>query len=331
MIMRELILTLVLAGLLIGGLFKLQLLVVEGSAEESVTVLDKAGAVRDVSEQVRIAVGIGILADMAKELVTGSDIEIVPAFTAAGRLFSQGAELAAGKVSKELILDKISACISLRSISGNSGLYSYLRAKNIRIIEIDCGNPPEKNRRSVSVIVKNESATTGMKYYEDSWLSPVNAQCMLDLMAQDIIAIAPEWKDLVIANQQKMKQQITVLPNEFNNKLSAYDNLDVVTLCDCFQYFIQSFQLYLLAVFPDNGRAWSEERLNKLSKFLKDNEVKIVLHRWEPNADVTAAIKGAGAELVILDPLDYLAASGKTYYSQMKGNIDSLEKALGNQ
>jgi hypothetical protein len=71
-----------------------------------------------------------------------------------------------------------------------------------------------------------------------------------------------------------------------------------------------------------------------LTQHLRDNAIEIVLHKWQPSDAIQAAVRAAGAELVVLDTGDpglvvdrALAPDGLQQILRM--NLDAIVAAAG--
>ena len=49
---------------------------------------------------------------------------------------------------------------------------------------------------------------------------------------------------------------------------------------------------------------WTAADLAALTKHLRDNGIKVVIHKWQPSEAIQQAVSAAGAKLVVLDAGD---------------------------
>ncbi len=279
---------------------------------------------RAAGKVVRIAVGIGVLESLARELVRGTGIEIVQGFSTNSRIAEQQALIIAERFNPKLDPASVSACIDLRGTSADSRLFSYLRSQNIGVIEIDVGSPVGVGRRSPAVIYDPQTGSI----FPNLWLSPENTLNMIDVMSEDIARILPECKEQLESNQVELKRDISELTAKYVAEFSNYTNTDVLVLCKDFYYLLNSFQLFGVARMDDDGRAWKAGKLAELQEVLLNNEVRVVLHRWEPDDGVVRAIEEAGAELVILDPMNKVSLRTDGYVETLQENLQHLREAF---
>ncbi len=73
--------------------------------------------------------------------------------------------------------------------------------------------------------------------------------------------------------------------------------------------------------------------MSNLADYLRTNAIRVVIHKWEPEETIQAAIRDGGAELVVLDPLDAgLVEEGRlapdSYLRLLRTNLDTLYQAL---
>jgi deoxyribodipyrimidine photolyase len=79
---------------------------------------------------------------------------------------------------------------------------------------------------------------------------------------------------------------------------------------------------------------WTEADLAALTQHLRERAITIVLHKWQPSEAIQAAIRAAGAELVVLDTGDpgvvierALAPDGLQQI--LRKNLDAIVAAAG--
>lgn len=331
MIFREIGLTLVFAAILVLILFKIEFSFLETNARGNAdTVHTREVSSENLNKKIRIAVGIGALESLARDLVENTNVEIVPAFNESVPIRNQKTLINAKKFNPDLDAGSVTACINIRSASQYSKLYSYLRGENINIVEIDCACPVESSRRSVSLVQNSVKSPGGGSFYSNIWLSPENALRIVDLLAEDICRLAPEWAEQILENQVKIKKEIIDIMVKHLEAFSNYDNIDVVALSNDFFYLTSSFQIFVADYFQDDGRKWGEDKLAALKKSLIENDVKVVIHKWQPDESVLKTIYSTGAQLVVLDPVDETILNKVSYIDKLSENLKILDQVFKN-
>ena len=210
------------------------------------------------------------------------------------------------------------AVIGLRSLWSDDPLYPMARRSNIRIVEIDAARPVDGSLPGIAVQPGGHS--DGLN--SQPWLTSNNMGRMADVIAADLVRLAPAAKPRIEANLASLKQRLLKLSAESEARLAKADNLSVVSLSDRLDYLIGGLNLERVEVDHSSEEAWTPEALQALTRTLKDNDVALVLDHRQPAPALQAAITGGGSELVIV------SADGADPVAELQGNIDAIVKAL---
>jgi hypothetical protein len=210
------------------------------------------------------------------------------------------------------------AVISLRSLWVGDPLYPVSRRSNIRIVEVDAARPVDGALPGIAVQPHNK--VDGLN--SQPWLSSNNMGRMADVMAADLVRLAPAAKAKIEANLATLKQRLLKLSADSEARLANADNLSVMSLSDHFGYLIGGLNLELIGVDPRPDAEWTPQALKQLHATLEDNDVALVLHHRQPSDAVKAVIAEAGSRLVVLsvDSADPVA--------ELEGNVDWVIKGL---
>ncbi|MDI2591149.1 zinc ABC transporter substrate-binding protein [Pseudomonas sp. 681] len=210
------------------------------------------------------------------------------------------------------------AVIGLRSLWLDDPLYPNARRSNIRIVEIDAARPVDGALPGIAVQPGNK--VDGLN--SQPWLASNNMGRMADVMAADLVRLAPEAKPKIEANLAALKQRLLKLSADSEAQLASADRLTVVSLSDHFGYLIGGLNLELVGLDARPDAEWTPEALKQLGATLKDNDVAVVLHHRQPSDALKAVIAEAGSRLVVLstDAADPVA--------ELEGNVDLLIKGL---
>lgn len=209
------------------------------------------------------------------------------------------------------------AVIGLRSLWPDDPLYPNARRSNIRIIEIDAARPVDGALPGIAV---QPGKVDGLN--SQPWLASNNMGRMADVMAADLVRLAPAAKPKIDANLAALKQRLLKLSADSESRLASADNLSVMSLSDHFGYLIGGLNLELIGLDARQDAEWTPEALKQLGATLKDNDVAVVLHHRQPSDAVKAVIAEAGSRLVMLsvDAVDPVA--------ELEGNVDLVIKGL---
>ncbi|QHF04057.1 MULTISPECIES: zinc ABC transporter substrate-binding protein [Pseudomonas syringae group] len=188
------------------------------------------------------------------------------------------------------------AVIGLRSIWADDPLYPNARRSNIRIVEIDAARPVDGSLPGIAV--QPGQGIDGLN--SQPWLASNNMGRMADVMAADLVRLAPAAKPRIETNLAALKQQLLKLSASSEASLASADNLSVVSVSDRFGYLISGLNLELIDTQPLTDEQWTPEAIQKLSATLKDNDVVLVLDHRQPPEPVKAAIAAAGSTLLVL-------------------------------
>jgi hypothetical protein len=78
----------------------------------------------------------------------------------------------------------------------------------------------------------------------------------------------------------------------------------VYALTDEFVYLTSDLGLFVADYFVKQDIDWTEADYAQLTRTLQAQEIRVVIHKWEPAEPIAAAISAAGARLVVLDTLE---------------------------
>ena len=210
------------------------------------------------------------------------------------------------------------AVIGLRSVWSDDPLYPMARRSNIRIVEVDAARPVDGSLPGIAV----QPGVHGDGLNSQPWLTSNNMGRMADVIAADLVRLAPQAKPQIEANLAILKQRLLKLIADSEAQLAKADNLSVVSLSDRLDYLIGGLNLERVEVDHKGDETWTPETLQALSETLKDNAVALVLDHRQPSAEVKKAIAEGGSELVVI------AADGTDPVAELQGNIEAVVKVL---
>ncbi|NWE73432.1 zinc ABC transporter substrate-binding protein, partial [Pseudomonas gingeri] len=189
------------------------------------------------------------------------------------------------------------AVIGLRSLWPDDPLYPMARRSNVRIVEVDAARPVDGSLPGIAV--QPGQGVDGLN--SQPWLSSNNLGRMADVIAADLVRLAPEARPKIESNLATLKQRLLKLSADSETRLAKTDNLSVVSLSERFNYLVGGLNLDLIEVDARSDEQWTPEALAKLGETLKDAEVKVVLDHRQPPEAVKSTISQAGSTLLVLD------------------------------
>ncbi|WP_409303317.1 metal ABC transporter solute-binding protein, Zn/Mn family [Pseudomonas sp. KCJK8993] len=212
------------------------------------------------------------------------------------------------------------AVIGLRSIWPDDPLYPNARRSNIRIVEIDAARPVDGALPGVAL---QPGKSDGLN--AQPWLSSNNLGRMADVLAADLVRLAPMAKPRIESNLANLKQRLLKLSADSEARLAEADNLSVLSLSEHFGYLVSGLNLELVAVDARADDQWTPEALKALQTQLKEHDVALVLHHQQPSQALKAAIDAGGSQLLVLE------TDGADPASELEGNLQKITQALAPQ
>ena len=252
----------------------------------------------DANPQVRVLASLPITYGLSDMLLKGSDVKLERA-AAANLPGSRQSAYFSGRGAEALqkLAVNADAVVGLRSVWSDDPLYPMARRSNIRIVEIDAARPVDGGLPGIAV----QPGKVADSLNSQPWLASNNMGRMADVIAADLVRLAPKAKPSIETNLARFKQRLLKLSADSEARLGQADNLSVVSLSDHFAYLIGGLNLELIQVDARADDQWTPEALKQLSQTLKDSEVKLVLDHRQPADNVKAAIAESGSTLVVLD------------------------------
>ena len=273
----------------------------------------------DGAKPLRVLASLPITYGLGEVLLKGTDISLeraAPANLPGSRQTAYFTGRGAPALAK--LASDADAVIGLRSLWADDPLYPISRRSNIRIVEVDAARPVDGALPGIAVQPDNK--VDGLN--SQPWFSSNNMGRMADVMAADLVRLAPDAKPKIEANLAALKQRLLKFSADNESRLASADNLSVMSLSDHFGYLIGGLNLELIGVDTRPDAEWTPEALKALGATLKDNDVAVVLHHRQPSDAVKAVIAEAGSRLVVLsvDAADPVA--------ELEGNVDLVIKGL---
>ena len=204
------------------------------------------------------------------------------------------------------------AVVSLTNALPGDPLYRFAREANIRIVDIEAGIPWSLDAPGVALAdtpvstvswgSDTDQAETAVAPY--FWLSVSNSIRMADIIAHDLEALFPVSAETIAANLETLKQSLLDLRGDYQNRLIESGADVVFALTSDFVYLTNDMGLFVDGYFVKQDVRWTEADLAALTKHLRDNGIKVVIHKWQPSEAIQNAVSAAGAKLVVLDAGD---------------------------
>ena len=248
----------------------------------------------------------------------------------------------------EKTFNAASAVITIGKLWRDDPLFTAARSANIRIVEIDATKPWSSTLEGISVAmtpVQDSPWTTdshksghGAEAAETKpsvfyWLSLVNSARSAEIIAQDLMRLVPAEADTIKVNLVDVRSKLMELQRSSELALLNAPDITVFSLAPELVYLTSEQSLFVDGSFYKQDIEWTSEDTAALEKHLKDNQIGVVLHKWEPAEPILNAIKAANAKLVVIETLDAgIAKKGRmlpdSYFLLMERNLGNLKTAL---
>jgi hypothetical protein len=270
------------------------------------------------AEKVQLLASLPVTFGLGEALLKGTDVSLARAApdnlpgTRQSAYFSGRGAPTLSKLAAEA-----DAVIGLRSLWPDDPLYPMARRSNIRIVEIDAARPVDGALPGIAV---QPGMTDGLA--SQPWMAGHNLGRMADVIAADLVRLAPAAKTKIDANLAALKQRLLKLSADSEKQLAAADNLSVVSLSEHLGYLVSGLNLDGLSTDARPDAEWTPEALKQLSAILRDNDVALVLHHRQPSETVIAAITESGSRLLVL------STDGADPVAELEKNVGQVVAAL---
>lgn len=240
-----------------------------------------------------------------------------------------------GKAVLEKAAAGADAVITFRSFWPEDPLYPHARRSNIRIVEIDAGRPLDGALTGIAIAAPTDDRivhaaldlvpmpATG----EGSapWLAPGNLGRMADVLAADLSRLEPSSAETIAANLAALKQRLLDIKAKADRALAEAEDLTAIALSPHFAYLAADLGIDLLASITTAPNEWTQPRAEKLTKWLKENGVTVVMLDAEPGENLAKGIEKAEARTVLLSNF---GADSPDIAEVMQNNLEALKAAF---
>jgi ABC-type Zn uptake system ZnuABC Zn-binding protein ZnuA len=275
---------------------------------------------QDTATKPLVLVAMAPIYELTQPLLADTNIELqlLPdsprSMEAQRTVFTRQAERYAEQFSKA------DAVISIGKIWPGDPVYITARDYNIRVVNIDASKPWSHELDGVSVA--NSPVANGVSPY--FWLSPSNIIRILEIVGYDLQKLYPDAAGTIKANLEQEKASYVQLKNDFEQRFINVADPFVYALTDEFVYLTSDIGLFVEDYFIKQDIDWTTEDYNNLTTALSGSGVKVVIHKWEPTAEIQKAITDAGATLLVLDTLE----TTDDFRAGLEQNLNALLAAL---
>lgn len=238
------------------------------------------------------------------------------------------------------ILASADAVVTIGKLWRDDPLFIAARTFNVRVVDIDATKPWSTTLEGISVALEPRQnapwADGGSGERPPSlfyWLSPANGARMAEIIAGDLIGLAPDDRATIEENLSVLRRELLGLKVEYELKFARLADVTLFALASEFVYLTSDMGLYVDGYFVKQDIEWVDADLANLESYLRENGIGVVIHKWDPDERILAAIEEAGARLVVLDTLDAgIVEEGRlapaSYLQLLRRNLEALVEAF---
>ena len=237
-------------------------------------------------------------------------------------------------------LAQVDAVVTLSSVWAEDPLYREARAANLRVVQIDAGRALGKGGGSVMLMNapanqvpwRKAASATGVSPWV--WFSSGNVVRMAEIIAADLVRLAPDDAATINANLSGLQREALALRAEYEQKFLEDADQPIFVLTDRFAYLFQEFGIFADGALLDDDIRWTDQDLSGVEEMLRQRDIKVAVHHWRPDDRIVEAIRRGGAELLILDEREHSDGSAaappqpNAWRLILKTNLDALHAAL---
>lgn len=214
-------------------------------------------------------------------------------------------EVGSGLLFEEVWLDKI--------CSANPDMLVVYTSKGITLMEMEEHHHEEKYSGQ-------NNDERGMDPH--IWLSPANAEIMVQNICDGLIRIDPANETYYEQNKEQYISDLEVLDSDINQSLSGFKNRTFMVFHPSWGYFARDYNLTMIAV-EIEGKEPSVSDMAHLIKTAKENDINVIFVQPQfstKSAEVIA--KEIGGSFIPADPL------AKDYLLNLREVTNSFTKSL---
>ncbi|WP_338491246.1 zinc ABC transporter substrate-binding protein [Pseudomonas trivialis] len=153
---------------------------------------------------------------------------------------------------------------------------------------------------------------------------------MSALIAADLARLSPDDAPRIARNLAALDGRIRQLKADYGDRLLKVPDLRVLSLTSEPVYLLGEFGVYVDGWFVRQDIDWTDADRAALTRYLRERDIRVVVHKWAPDARIVRAIEDGGARLLILDIGNpgMLANKANSYEALLSSNLDALLAAF---
>ncbi|WP_333653395.1 metal ABC transporter substrate-binding protein [Dissulfurispira sp.] len=208
----------------------------------------------------------------------------------------------------------------------NKNLIIVDLSKDMPLIYTTHGHEHDRSPKNSSK--KNSSGQAADPHF---WLDPLLAKKIVDKIANTLIKVDVQNKNLYAANAEDYKKELDKLNEEIIQKVGTFKTKGYVTFHPAWNYFSKRYGLRVIGVIEEApGREPAPGDVARIIKDLKKSDIRVVFAEPQFNPKIAEAIaKETNAKVLFLDPIGASNAPDRdSYLKLMRYNISQMERAM---
>ena len=163
------------------------------------------------------------------------------------------------------------------------------------------------------------------------WLDPARLASLGHAIAREMANIDSDNADFYGSNAEGLEDALNKLDEEYSKALANCERNELVVSHEAFGYLSKRYGLEQIGVSGiDPESEPSPGRVAEVAEFAREHEATTIFFEEQVAPDIAQIIADeTGAEVEVLDPLEFEPEGGSDYFDVMRNNLDSISKALG--
>lgn len=162
------------------------------------------------------------------------------------------------------------------------------------------------------------------------WLDPTRLDLLGRAVADELKAIDPDNADAYEGNAAALSEALTELDEDYAAALASCERSDLVVSHEAFGYLTARYGLEQVGVSGiDPESEPSPGRVAEVAEFAREHGVTTIFFEEQVAPDIARVIADEiGADVEVLDPLEFPPEDDADYFDVMQTNLDSISAAL---
>lgn len=170
-----------------------------------------------------------------------------------------------------------------------------------------------------------------------TWLSVENPIIMLEVIRDKLVEIDPENKDYYNENYERYHQEFISLKEEYDSKLSVYEDRAFVAPHAAFNYLVNKYSLIQVGIEGVNSVGEpNAARMKEVVEEMRSNNIKTVFYEYGQSDRIAQSIANEiGGDIKPISTLEVITQedvdNGDDYISLLRMNLENLVYSFENQ